>query len=100
MGTATVASGGDGTKTVFPFTPTLVPVAAQPVSVTHSREAFTADFADFTEKDFAFCILHSAFRTSASICVHLRETPDSVVLRSSFVPFVPFCGNTIPNAHP
>jgi hypothetical protein len=99
MGTATVASGGDGTKTVFPLTPNFVPVAAQPVSVAHSREAFTADFADFTDKEF--CILHSAFCIQ-NICVHLpaplapsivlfhSETPDSVALLSSFATFAPF----------
>src|SRR5208283_4574467 len=51
MGTATVASEGDGAKTGFPFTANFIPVAAQFVTVPPSREEFTADFADFADEE-------------------------------------------------
>jgi len=50
MGTATVASGGDGTKTGFPLPSILVPIAAQCVRLAHSREAFTADGTGFLKQ--------------------------------------------------
>jgi hypothetical protein len=41
MGTATVASGGGGTKPGFPLTPIFVPFAPESVRVAHFREDFT-----------------------------------------------------------
>ncbi len=53
------------------------------------RQNFTTDFTDSTDKDFAFCILHSAFRTSVSSVQSVVQSSAVAAVRLLWPGFLP-----------